>query len=300
MTSPFFDDTLAVMVLYQKGVDESETLLSLSQSLRGRPEKIDILVYDNSPAPQWRDDGKPWDGLSVRYINDPSNPGVSRAYNAGFELARKLHKKWLLLLDQDTRFPDRALDRYAMAAERHGEDLPLLAPMLVCDGRVYSPCLQVLQVNLPLRAAQPRKLSTRWRSVLGSGMCIRLDVYDKIGGFDERIPLDFADHDFFRRYRRHFQTFLLIDVVCQHGFSGRETSDIDTSLTRFGYYCEGARNSIRNFADLLLLPALALVRATRLSLRFGSVRFLRLLFRILCLNSPSRPFPKSEHSSPGK
>jgi rhamnosyltransferase len=278
MTPPFFDDILAVLVLYKKRVGESETLLSLAKSLNGNPEKIDIVIYDNSPTPQWRGDGTQCDAFHIRYINDPSNPGVSKAYNAGFELARQLHKKWLLLLDQDTVFPEGALATYGAHIEKY--DSPaLLAPMLVCDGRIYSPCRQVVNVNFPLRVIRPGWVKTKGLSVLNSGMCIRLDAFEKIGGFDERIRLDFADHDFMRRYRRYFTNFMLIDMVCRHGFSDKETSDINISLTRFGHYCEGAKNSIKNPADPFSLLPVVLVRAARLSLRFRSVRFLRVFVR---------------------
>ncbi len=108
-------------------------------------------------------------------------------------------------------------------------------------------------------------------------MCIRLDAFEKTGGFDEGIGLDFADHDFVRRYRRHFRNFLLIDVACRHGFSDKETSDIHVSLARFGRYCEGAKRSIKSFADPFSLLPVAIARAIRLTLRFRSIRFLKLL-----------------------
>jgi rhamnosyltransferase len=278
MTPPFFDDILAVMVLYKKRVGESETLLSLAKSSSGSPEKIDIVIYDNSPMPQWRDGERHHDGFRIHYVSDPSNPGVSKAYNVGFELAREMHKKWLLLLDQDTLFPEGALAVYAAHMEKHGE-AALLAPMLVCERRIYSPCRQVLNVNFPLHSIRHGWVGTKGVSVLNSGMCVRVDAFERIGGFDERIRLDFADHDFMRRYRKNFANFLLIDMACQHSFSDKETSDVDISLTRFGHYCEGAKNSIKSLADPFSLLPLALVRAVRLSLRFRSLRFLKLLVR---------------------
>jgi rhamnosyltransferase len=281
MTPSFFDDVLAVMVLYRKRVGESKTLLSLAKSLSGRPEKIDIVIYDNSPTSQWHDDGKERDGFHIRYISDPSNPGVSKAYNDGFELARQLRKKWLLLLDQDTVFPEGALATYAANIAKYGEP-PLLVPMLVCDGRIYSPCRHVANVNFPLHAIRPGWARTKGFSVLNSGMCIRLDAFEKTGGFDERIRLDFADHDFMRRYRKYFTNFLVMDMVCQHGFSDKETWDISISLARFGRYCEGARNSMKNIADPFSLLPLALIRAARLSFRFRSVRFFRVLIQAFC------------------
>jgi rhamnosyltransferase len=280
MTPSFFDDVLAVIVLYQKRVGESETLLSLSKSSDRKAGKIDVMIYDNSPTPQWLDDGTWRDGFCIHYTSDPSNPGVSKAYNAGFELARQLNKKWLLLLDQDTVFPEDALAMYAINVERYAEPA-LLAPILVCDHRIYSPCRQVMNINFPLHVIQPGWVRTKGFSVLNSGMCIRLDAFERIGGFDEKIHLDFADHDFVRRYRKHFKDFLLIDMVCQHSFSDKETSDINTSLTRFDHYCEGAKNSMKSFADPFSLLPIALVRAARLSLRFRSVQFLKVFVQAL-------------------
>jgi rhamnosyltransferase len=281
MTSPFLDDILAVIVLYQKRAGESETLLSLAKSLSGRPEKIDIVIHDNSPAPRWHDDEKECDGFHIRYISDPSNPGVSKAYNAGFQVARQLRKKWLLLLDQDTVFPEGALAIYAAHIEKYGEP-PLLAPMLVCDGRIYSPCRHVANVNRPLRVIRPGWARTKGLSLLNSGLCIRLDAFEKIGGFDEGIRLDFADHDFMRRCRKYFTNFVVMDMVCRHGFSDKETRDIDISLARFGQYCDGAKNSMKSIADPFSLLPLALVRAARLCFRFRSVRFLKVLVKTFC------------------
>jgi GT2 family glycosyltransferase len=283
MASPLFNDMLAVLVLYKKRPDESETFSSLKRPVSEGADPIDIVIYDNGPVSRQRDEETGCEGFRVHYMSDPSNPGVSKAYNAAYDLARQLKKKWLLLLDQDTLFPEGALDVYAANIARYPE-AALIVPMLVCDGRVYSPCHRVMSVGFPLRSIRPGWLKTNGLGVLNSGLCIRLDAFEKTGGFDERIPLDFADHDFMRRYAKHFERFLLVDVVCQHGFSDSQTSDIDISLARFDRYCKGAKSSIKSAADPFLLLPLVLFRATRLSLRFRSIRFLR-LFALTFLRS---------------
>ena len=266
------------MVLYNCRLHESETLLSLTRCLGGSGRTMETLVYDNSPAPMVRDTDLARDGLLLHYISDPTNPGVSRAYNRGFEIARQRGKKWLLLLDQDTAFPDDALSRYSDAVEAHPDSL-LFAPVLVCGGTIYSPCAHVLNLNYHVKAAPPGKMRARGRSLLNSGMCIHVDAFARAGGFDEAIPLDFADHDFMKRYRRHFDSFVVLDLVCAHTFFDREPPDMDRALTRFGYYCKGARGSIKGIADTLSLPPIAFLRAARLCARFGSLTFLRRLFR---------------------
>jgi rhamnosyltransferase len=282
MTSKPFDDMLGVMVLYQKRMADCETFSSLFGSLSGRTGDIHLVIYDNSPVPMHVPEEFSLFPAQITYISDTSNPGVSKAYNTAYTIARQLNRKWLLLLDQDTVFPEDALSIYAAHIESTAP--ALLAPMLVCDGTIYSPCRQVGNINFPLRTVQPGLLPSKGLSVLNSGMYIHLDAYEKAGGFDERIRLDFADHDFMKRYRRYFENFLLIDMVCQHGFSDKETSDIDTSLARFRRYCEGARNSIKSPADPLSLLPLILIRATRLSLRYRSTRFLRVLVRTFSRN----------------
>jgi GT2 family glycosyltransferase len=270
---------LAVLVLYKERLEESATFSSLFGASHSFNERLRLLVYDNSPAPMHAVEEPRFEGGRVAYISDISNPGVSKAYNAGAQWARRLGCSHMLLLDQDTIFPQDAILAYINAIENNF-DCALFAPLLVSGGRIYSPCRSVLNVNLPLRAIDAGRTSTRGVSVLNSGMCVAVDAFEKIGGFDEAIPLDFADHDFFKRYRRHFDSFLLLDVRCEHGFSDRETQDLDKALARFRFYCRGARNAIKGLADVVPLPALAFVRAARLSLRFGSPAFLHAFFRI--------------------
>jgi rhamnosyltransferase len=265
------------MVLYEKRMNESETFQSLGSSLSGAPEKIDMVMYDNSPVSMWRGNEDYQDSFRLRYISDTCNPGVSKAYNRGFEIAQELRKKWLMFLDQDTLFPEGALSKYGAAIERHGNS-PLFAPILMCDGRIYSPCHHFLNVNFPLRSVRPGTISARGKGLLNSGMCIHVDAFEKIGGFDERIPLDFADHDFMKRYRKHFDSFVLLDIACAHGFSDKGAPDRSRALIRFRFYCLGARNSIKSYADALSLFAVAFVRASRLSARFRDPAFILLFF----------------------
>jgi len=264
---------LAVLVLYKERLEGSATFSSLFGASHAFDERLRLLVYDNSPAPMHAAEDPRLTGGRIAYISDTSNPGVSKAYNTGAQWARRLGCTHMLLLDQDT------VSAYIDALEKNW-DCPLFAPVLVSGNWIYSPCRSVLNVNLPIRAIDPGRRGAKGVSLLNGGMCVAVDAFEKIGGFDEAIPLDFADHDFFRRYRRHFDTFLLLDVRCKHGFSDRETGDFDKAFARFGFYCRGARNAIKTLADGLSLPVLVFVRAARLSLRFGSFAFLHAFFRI--------------------
>lgn len=273
-----YDEIIGILVIYNTNLEDSQTFQSLFSSLLKEGEKIDLVIFDNSTRGRQmlRED---YDScFRIHYLADPSNPGVSKAYNEGYKIARRLRKKWLLLLDQDTVFPPNALSTYFKAMESNGS-VTMFAPMLVCEGRIYSPCGHIANVNYHLKKLQPGPVSTTRKSILNSGTCVKLETFEALGGFDENIPLDFADHDFIKRYRKHFDSFVLVDLVCTHGFSDKDVTDGKSALVRFGYYCKGARNSIKSLTDAATLFGVAFVRALSLAVRFRDSSFVHLFLK---------------------
>ncbi|MEO0250193.1 MAG: glycosyltransferase [candidate division WOR-3 bacterium] len=271
-------DTLAVLVLYNRRLDETETFQSLASWPDKSRERFDLLIYDNSPSPMLTE-GAELSGFRIHYVHDKENPGVSKAYNIGARLGRQLGKTWLLLLDQDTTFPDDALIAYQRAIHEHPEAV-LFAPILKASGKIYSPCRYYLKRGFHPRRVRPGRHTIRHWSVLNSGMCISLPVFEQIGGFDERVGLDFADHEFINRFRRFFDSFVVVDTVCAHGFYDVEQVSVEGSLRRFALFCEGAHASMREPADRILLPIQAALRAVKLSIRFRTGRFLKTFFSV--------------------
>lgn len=268
------ENTIATLVLYNKTMDKSITFKSLVASMEQMGGYMDILIYDNSPLSLHQPKLSP-KKPNLFYIHDPSNPGISKAYNTGLRVARQLGKKWLMLLDDDTYFPLDALKRYSSAMSAN-KGMALFAPMLFCGTKLYSPCGYISHTGFHLNHLHPGVNSIRRKSLLNSGMCISVDAFEKVGGFNERIPLDFADHDFIRRFKGHFDAFVVVDVTCRHGFSDKEPADRNKSLERFSYYLRGAKNSAAGLFDVCSLLPTIFVRTLRLSVRFRSLEFFRL------------------------
>jgi GT2 family glycosyltransferase len=268
---------LAILVLYKEKLDQSKTFRSLFGSLSWR-EDLALFVYDNSPIPMHDPAEFASRSATIQYVSDTSNPGVSKAYNTGARLARSLKKQYILLLDQDTLFPQDAMSRYVEAIRTH-EDCALFAPVLDCNGQIFSPCWHGFNIYLPLRNVAPGRVSARNRSLLNSGMCVAVDAFEKAGGFDERIPFYFSDHDFMRRYRQRFDSLFVLDMVCSHNLADKGPPDIASALIGFDYFCTGARNSIKRAGDLFSVLPMSLARLARLSVRFKSPAFFRLFIK---------------------
>ena len=268
----FLNDVLAVLVLYRRELAVSETFGSLTRSLERSGCRMELYVYDNSPTPMVQDvDAYP--ALRIHYLHDPTNPGVSSAYNAGFRLGQQLGRKWLLLLDQDTLFPEDALYSYCRGVAEH-PDVALFAPQLMASGRLCSPCRYLARTGFHLQNVAAGVQPLKDKAILNSGMLVKISAFAHSGGFDERIRLDFADFAFNNRLRRSYDSFCVLPMECGHGFSGAEAAGIDAALGRFRLYCVGARNSIDGAAGAVYLTLVVLVRCLRLMFRFRSPRFL--------------------------
>jgi GT2 family glycosyltransferase len=268
------ESLFAVLVLYQQSLEQSATFQSLTSAARKLPLPLPLLVYDNSPTPMGRPAAGSYPGWDIRYVHDPSNPGISQAYVTGARMAALQSKRWLLLLDQDTRFAPDALAKYIGAIQRHSE-VRLFAPILRSGERVLSPCVYRFKLGFPAPGVRPGAQSLAGLSVLNSGMCVSVQDYLAVGGHDVRIALDFADHEFIERFKQRYDTFVVVDTECAHDFFRVTTLSTASHLARFRFYCRGARYASKGLMDGILTAGVVGARACVLSVRHGSVGFLR-------------------------
>lgn len=282
-------EILIVLVLYKTKLENSISFITLTDNIKSINLQLDIFVYDNSPFPmnpiidrQQTKISKFW---NILYHHDPTNPGVSKAYNEGFKKAEKLNKKWLMLIDQDTKFAPDALEKYCLAVVENPDSV-LFSPILTLkDGTVLSPCKYFFKRGFPFPSIDVVKLgkqSIKNRLVLNSGMLINMDMFKELGGYNEKIRLDFSDCKFIDKYRKVRKYFVVVDTKCLHGFSDSD-NNFEASYSRFALYCEGASNSIENISDAFMLAIITFFRALKLTLKFNNHQFLILLYQIYTL-----------------
>jgi len=257
-------------------LEHCESFLSLSKNLKNSGSKMDIVAYDNSPEPSYENKAC-FENWNIHYIHDRLNPGVSKAYNEGFKIGKELNKKWLLLLDQDTIFPQDALIKYFDAMNSHKNSV-LFAPVLIVNNKIYSPSRYYLKRGFHLKSIKVGLNTIRNKTLLNSGMCISLAAFEKIGGFNEKVKLYFSDLNFIDKYRRHYTGFIVLDTICEHKMFTIENKNGQSQLRRFIYFCEGARNSSNNCVDFCIYFSFAFLRAIKLSITFKKFGFILVFF----------------------
>lgn len=270
-------DFFAVVVIYNNPVIASTSLQSLNRTLETLKERLAVLIYDNSPQPQLGMAKEELSYLDINYYHDPANPGVSAAYNKGAEIANEIGKTFLLLLDQDTSFSPQFIHA-CLEAVNAFPGHSLFAPVLMSEGRIFSPCKFYFKKGWHLKQVTPGINSMDHITFLNSGMLIKLPAYNAVGGYDPSIRLYFSDFDFIDRLRKNEKEYILLDVQCQHELASNESVDVEKALGRFIIYCVDGRAAAKGTISRTLYFLTIFLRAVKLSIGFRHIGFLSIFW----------------------
>lgn len=224
------NEIFPVLVLYRCSLTDSVSY----QSLIAPNAFSAFMVYDNSPSHYIVAEHQL--PPTAHYYRDVNNGGLSKAYNHAAQTAQALGYRYLLLLDQDTFFPSRALQCYLEAPEgvkicapilRTTHDQPF-SPVDVCAWHLRGLHLSP-QAYYPLQKYNP----------VNSGICIDIESFLQVGGYKEQVRLDYADFCFLRRLRRAVSSFYLLPFVARQDFSNDEIQ-VSKLLQRLRLYLESA------------------------------------------------------------
>lgn len=211
-----FENTLFVIVLYKRKIEDSETYNSLVEEAHRHGCTLNAYVHDNSPEPQNLNSNDFFNILV--YDHDSSNSGVSRAYNNAAKYANSNKIDWIVIFDQDTTLPLGALAEYEKSLDQSTPEDKILAPILKDGDRVVSPCRYILHRGFHLNNVPSEMVRLKNISFLNSGLVIKSDFLTSVGGFDEEL-FDYSDHDFFYRISKFLDKVTLIDICLEHSLS---------------------------------------------------------------------------------
>jgi len=172
------NDVLAVVVSYDGGQKTRETMDAL------RRQVGHTLIVDNGSGAESlavletlaREEG-------VTVVRLGQNRGVGHALNLGVARAKEMGFSWLLTMDQDSVVDDHLIRAYVAAV---AED-----PKRVCLA--------------PRIAGRPGHEDASGHDVayaITSGNIVRVDLFDRIGLYDEGFFVDCIDFDFCLRVRK--------------------------------------------------------------------------------------------------
>ncbi|MDE6340469.1 MAG: glycosyltransferase, partial [Muribaculaceae bacterium] len=221
---------LIITVLYNQRIQQTNVFKTL---LKGYGN---VFIYDNSPSPE-NITSLP---AGWHYISDPTNPGLSKAYNCGAKYAIEHGFDWILITDQDTEFPDDALHGYE-AAIKMNPDIGMFIPQVRATEQLYLSPVKLRHYMPRLSKSVPAgKIRIKDYAIINSGTLINVSKFMECGGYNEKVFLDFADFQFMERFGNLNREAYVIPVICKQDFSDI-TQSKEQKLNRFKLACASIR-----------------------------------------------------------
>jgi GT2 family glycosyltransferase len=266
------NDFLIVIVIYETELKNCLTiqcLVAIKEAVEAFPE---VVVYDNSLRSKY---DIAYNSIITYYHHDPSNAGVSGAYNYAGKLGREKNKNWLILADQDTKLSvDYFKDLKKSVSEYVG--INLFCPTIKSNNVIVSPTHYFFHKPISYEKPIAGKLKSRFKTVINSGLTIELSEMEKIGGYDSRLPLDYSDHYFFSQYKKRNEFFVVLNCEIEHNLSSYSDDTFEKVYSRFEKYAVSTNIYSRKVGSLF--PMIWLYsRALKLTYRFSKFDFVKFL-----------------------
>ncbi len=263
---------LIVVVIYETSLENSSTLQSLFKIQAHTPDFPDILVYDNSFKNKYNE--KYSENITY-YKHDVANTGVGGAYNHAAKLAKSINKPWLILFDQDTEINDDYF-RELQTSFKAFPDKKLFCPAVRANNKIISPAYYFAYRAFSVNKPKAGILKSSNFTLINSGLVIKLSELEKVGGYDNELPLDYSDHYFFWKYKKRNRNFVVISCENAHNLSSNSDYAFEAVYKRFKIYCTSTVIYSRKVSSLLPLIWL-FFRTLKLTLKFSRIEFFNFL-----------------------
>ena len=262
------EDIFAVVVVYNKKCDDSETCKALSLLEKGI---VNVIVYDNcDKSTGYKACNEEYcKAREWRYLTSGKNVGLSKAYNACIDLIlMETMQGTICLFDDDTHIEDKYFK--ALTTEKCEGKGDIFVPFVYSKGRLLSPSYitpnyLTKRIN---RVEQIMSIDSRKLTAINSGMAIDLSVFHNYR-YDEEIFLDGVDHNFLKDMVSNGRRLKIISYNCNHEFSGDNKPDLSSALYRFQIFTSDYKHILKN--NRIAYLVLAGKRAMRLAMQYKIV-----------------------------
>lgn len=200
-----FKQILCVIVTYNPDIG------ALAENIRSVKDQVaGILVVDNSTTEKTRESIRKFClEKKIQLLSNQFNLGIAGALNRSLDWARTHQYDSLLTMDQDSTVCDDYVRNLLSAYTKIGENkkIGILAPVHFDKKTGY----------LSRGYRLDRKEFVAKDIVMTSGNLLPLGVFSEIGGFDEDLFIEYVDHDFCLRLKKHgYSIYMVRDARLGH------------------------------------------------------------------------------------
>lgn len=274
-----------VIVLYKTKLEECKTMISLQNALE---RKTSLLVFDNSPIRQYEEDNFELNNFIIQYHHEPSNPGLSAAYNYSLSLAKKkTNYKWLLLLDQDTILSSEYINEIIVFNfNKITSNVVAIIPRVVStlNHKIIAPVKALIGGIFRPVIIDSGEVKNKI-SGINSGTLLKISYLDTINGFSKDYTLDMLDHWYFRKIYEDNKSVYLLKSTIHQNLSVFSSFEENVSFWRYKQMIEAELKFVREDGFLsVVVYKLRLIARISKQVKYKNKEYLRLtvnqIFRI--------------------
>jgi len=194
MSAPAIErsDICAIVVTYFPKASCADNLVALA------PEVGRILIVDNgSGAAAFAPVQAAAERLGATIMRLGRNLGIAAALNVGLKFAREQGLQWIATFDQDSQVTPGMVGEMTRALTSYPQ------PERIA---IVTPCHVDRHLGFTVRDRDNEAAGEGWRvirSTMTSGNLLNVRIATAVGGFDDSLFIDYVDHDFCLRLRRH-------------------------------------------------------------------------------------------------
>lgn len=269
---------LAVIVLYNERLQCTLTYRSLLAQMKNIP----IFIWDNSLIAQHQ--MSEFKNKNIIYVHCSENKGISCAYNQAAEYAYDNNYRWIMLLDQDTTFNADYFPKLIQCLKDNKEIQCFFPVHKLQNGLYLSPVRSYFKMSRLSRDKSGGKLKFKNHAIINSGLLIDVSLFKIVGGYNEKVFLDYSDFQFIERLSKYSTEGICVDSICIQNFSNNVT-DFNKLLERFKLFCLSVKGCEKNsLFDHLMYFIIVLKRGVSLTIRTRSFKPIQEFFLYYILN----------------
>ncbi|MGL5931835.1 MAG: glycosyltransferase family 2 protein [Cetobacterium sp.] len=140
------------------------------------------------------------DSKKCEYVSNLENLGIAKALNIACEKAIKEEYDWILTMDQDSWFEQDGLEKYFGIVNKKIKDVAIFCPVYK-----YTHNREILKT---------KKITLKEISkVITSGNLVNLDVYLKVGKYNEDFFIDQVDFEFCKKIEKQNKKIIEVGSI---------------------------------------------------------------------------------------
>ena len=180
-------------------------------------------------------------------------------------------------MDQDTSLPIETYKVYAEKASGKTGNL-IAAPIVLSNKKIISPAKYFFYRSIKFNKIDQKVLNFKYVSCINSGLMVDVNFFKLIGGYNEKLKLDFCDHDFIEKVKKtaYFLDILQLELI--QDFSS-DNNTKKQSLARYKIFVKDIKQFSINRNAIYLFLFVDMPHLIKLIYKHKSFYFYKIRFK---------------------